>query len=152
MTRKSFLSCALVCSGRPRFGRRISCPISSPESNISFNSCRRIDHDSLARGFSRGVREGFDAPCLGMGCKRTVQPPIRVVSVWNSQQRSTGMTKQATREEEIQRGEYALMALIAGLVVAWGVIVAFARSTASPLGVVGVASMAAAAAVLTGIF
>jgi hypothetical protein len=62
------------------------------------------------------------------------------------------MTKQATREEEIQRGEYALMALIAGLVVAWGVIVAFARSTASPLGVVGVASMAAAAAVLTGIF
>jgi hypothetical protein len=51
-----------------------------------------------------------------------------------------------------KRGEYALMSLILGALVGWGLMLAFALATTSPLKVFGVASMVAASSMLAGAF
>jgi hypothetical protein len=55
-------------------------------------------------------------------------------------------------KSEFQRGEYALIVLVVGLLGGWLVIAAFAFATTDRLGVLGVASMVAAASTLAGMF
>jgi|HubBroStandDraft_6_1064221.scaffolds.fasta_scaffold25380_2 hypothetical protein len=62
------------------------------------------------------------------------------------------MTTEPTQSNQLQRGEYALMFLVVGLVVGWVLILAFAIAAPSHLSVFGVGSMVAAASTLIGAF
>ena len=70
------------------------------------------------------------------------------MNLWRLLKSSSPSDKKHSR----QRGQYALYALILGALVGWAMIVAFARTSASMLGVLGVASMVAAASMLAGAF
>ncbi len=62
------------------------------------------------------------------------------------------MNDKESGKQSPKRGEYALMALIAGAICGWGVILAFALATQAKLSVFGVGSMVAASSMLAGAF